>query len=141
MVYFLAGTLPGIAHLHLRKLSLFGMITRLSGSVLYNRALDIFSSGYSLSKSWFWQIKDICLLYGLPHPLKFLASPLLKGQYKKLIRSHIFYYWDKALQAEASPLDSLEYFHSSFMSLHKPHPIWSTAGSSPSKVAMATIQA
>ena len=50
-------------------------------------------------------------------------------------------YWEKFLRAEASPLSSLEYFHPSYMSLKCPHPIWSTVGSSPAKVCMATIQA
>ena len=38
-------------------------------------------------------------------------------------------------------MDSLVFFKPNWMSLTKPHPLWSTAGSSPSKVAMATIQA
>ena len=42
---------------------------------------------------------------------------------------------------EASRLDSLLFFKPGFMSLARPHPIWSTAGSSPAKVAMATVQA
>ena len=50
-------------------------------------------------------------------------------------------YWEHYLRAEALHLDSLLFFKPNFMSLTKPHPLWSTAGSSPSKVAMVTIQA
>ena len=44
VVYFLAGSLPGVALLHSRQLSLFGMITRDSGSVLHQHAENIFLS-------------------------------------------------------------------------------------------------
>ena len=141
VIYFLSGSLPGIAHLHLRKLTLFGMITRLPGSVLHKRALNVLCSVPSRSKSWFHQIRDICLTYNLPHPLEFLSSPPTKLQFKKLIKSHVIDYWEKLLRAEAAPLSSLEFFSPAFMSLKSPHPIWTTAGSSPSKVALATIQA
>ena len=45
------------------------------------------------------------------------------------------------MRAEATPLSSLQYFNPSFMSLKTPHPIWSTAGSSPAQVTKATVQA
>ena len=57
------------------------------------------------------------------------------------MKKHVIDYWEKILQAEANPLPSLNYFKPSFMSLTSIHPIWSTAGYSSSKVAMATIQA
>ena len=41
----------------------------------------------------------------------------------------------------AAPLESLLYFKPSFMSLATPHPVWTSAGSSPAKVSMATVQA
>ena len=44
------------------------------------------------------------------------------------------------LREEASVLSS-SFFNPSFMSLQRSHPIWLTAGHSPFKVAMATIQA
>ena len=58
-----------------------------------------------------------------------------------MVKSCIIDYWEVKLRAEAALLPSLEFFNPSFMSLSSPHPLWSTAGSSPSKVAMATIQA
>ena len=50
-------------------------------------------------------------------------------------------FWEAKLRSMAAPLDSLLYFKPSFMSLATPHPIWTSAGSSPAKVTMATIQA
>ena len=57
------------------------------------------------------------------------------------MKSHIIDYWEKILRAECTPLSSLEFFNPYYMSLKTPHPIWSTAGSSPVRVTMATIQA
>ena len=48
VVYFLAGSLPGEALLHLRQLSIFGMICRLKDSVSYKVAMDLLSSGVPL---------------------------------------------------------------------------------------------
>ena len=141
VTYFLAGSLPGSALLHLRQLSLFGMICRLPGSILNKHARNILSSATPSFKSWFSEIRDLCLLYNLPHPLNLLTSPPPKEPFKKLIKSHVTDYWEQTLRAEASPLTSLEFFKPSFMSLSKPHPIWSTPGSSPAKIAMATTQA
>ena len=38
-------------------------------------------------------------------------------------------------------MTSLAFFSPNFMSITKPHPLWLTAGSSPAKVTMATVQA
>ena len=141
VTYFLAGSLPGSALLHLRQLSLFGMIIRLNGSILNNYALTYFNSGALKTHSWFHQIRNLCLLYNLPHPIQLLSAPLSKYRFKKLIKSHVINYWEIKLRNEAAPLTSLQYFNPAYMSLVSPHPIWSTVGSSPAKVAMATIQA
>ena len=141
VIYFLAGSLPGTALLHLKQLSLFGMICRLRNSTLYKHAVNIFHSRTISQHSWFHQIREYCLMYKLPHPSVLITSPLPKAQFKKLIKSHVMDYWEQTLRTEAGPLTSLTFFKPSFMSLNRIHPIWSTAGSSPSKVIMATIQA
>ena len=141
VIYFLAGSLPGIALLHQRQLSLFGMISRLPDNILHEHAKNIFSSETIANKSWFTQIRELCLCYRLPHPLNILSTPPSKEVFKKMVKSRIIDYWEIKLREEASLLPSLHYFNPSFMSLSSTHPLWSTAGSSPSKVAMATIQA
>ena len=45
------------------------------------------------------------------------------------------------LRGEASLLSSLVHFKPEYMSLTKPHPIWSTAGSNPYEVSKAVQQA
>jgi hypothetical protein len=138
---FLAGSLPGTALLHLRQLTVFGMICRLPENILHTHAVNIFCSITQSSKSWFLRIRELCLQYLLPHPLQLLTCPLPKEVFKNLIKKHVVNHWEQLLRHEAAGLDSLVFFDPSFMSLTKPHPIWTTAGSSPAKVAMASVQA
>ena len=141
VTFFLAGSLPGTALLHLRQLSIFGMICRLPENILHTHAVNIFSSSTHSSSSWFHRIREICLQYRLPHPLVLLKSPLQKDTFKRLVKKHVVDYWEQFLRAEAAVLDSLVFFKPAFYSLQTPHPLWSTAGSSPIKISMATIQA
>ena len=141
VVYFLAGSLPGRALLHQRQLLLFGMICRLDSDPLRKHALDIFHCRLIPKQSWFHQIRNLCSTYNLPHPLDFLESPMKKDQFKLFIKKKLLSYWETVLRNEALSLPSLTFFRPSFMSLSKPHPIFSSAGSSPSKVSMALIQA
>ena len=50
-------------------------------------------------------------------------------------------YWEKKLRGEAESLTSLKYFKPDFMSLMKPYPIFSSAGSSPYETTKAAVQA
>ena len=128
--------------IHLCQLSLFSMICRLQGNLLNRHAVNIFTSSTNSKGSWFNQIERWCSMYGLPHPSSMLATPLEKAAFKRLVRSKVVGYWEEKLRHEAASLKSLtSYFHPKYMSLTFPHPIWTTAGSSPAKVAMATIQA
>ena len=138
---FLAGSLPGSAVLHLRQLSIFGMITRLPNNILYSHAKNIFDNTTSSPKSWFHQIRNLCLQYDLPHPSVLLSSQLTKQTYKNLVKKHVINYWELKLRYESSKLSSLEFFHPQYFSLASPHPIWTTTGHSPTKVSMATVQA
>ena len=141
VVYFLAGSLPGVALVHMRQLSIFGMITRLQDDILNHHARNIFASITISKASWFHQIRQWCVLYSLPHPLDLLNTPLRKNEFKLLVKKHIISYWECQLREESSTLSSLQLFRPSHMSLIRCHPLWTTAGSSPYKVAMATVQA
>ena len=142
VIHFLGGSLPGSAHLHLRQLSNFGMICRLpQKNILNNHARNIFNFSTVTTKSWFMMIRELCVKYDLPHPKELLENPLTKERYKSLVKKKVISFWEKVLRNEAAVLDSLLFFKPCFMSLTRPHPLWSTAGSSPSKVSMASIQA
>ena len=141
VVYFLAGTLPVRALLHQRILSLFSMVCHLQGDPLNDHARHTLLFSTLSSKSWFLQVKDICALYGLPHPLQLLDSPLKKELFKRLVKKSIVRYWEDLLAAEAQQLPSLCYFNPRVHSLTHPHPLWLAAGSSPYRVNKATILA
>ena len=139
LVYFVAGVLPGTAILHLRHLTLFGMVCRLPGDPLYIHATQVLLTSSSPS-SWFVQIRNLLLQYHLPHPLLFLQNPPSKEVLKKLVKAKIVDYWEQKLRAEAGFLPSLAYFHPEFLSLSSPHKIWSTAGHNSYEVAKARVQ-
>ena len=117
------------------------MVTRLAQDPLNIHARKMLTEAKKSSKSWFWQLRDICLQYNLPHPLKILENPPNKLEFKKMVKAGIINFWEDKLQGEASLLQSLEYFKPNFMSLCKPHPIWNTVGSNPHEVSKAVQQA
>ena len=141
VIHFLSGTLPLAGQLHLRQLTLLGMISRQPGSVLQKHGINILVQAAKASKSWFLQIYDICLLYKLPHPISILTNPLPKAQFKSIIKSKVIDYWESKLREDASKMSSLIYFQPKFYSLKQIHPIFSSAGSNPFYVKQATIQA
>ena len=140
VIYFMAGSLPGIALLHLRQLSILGMISRLPDNILNKHAMNIFSFSTIAKKSWFHQIRHVCLIYDLPHPSILLQRPLTKFSFKKLTKSRVVSYWEYKLRNEASGLKSTSFFNCNFMSLTKVHPLFTTAGHSSVNVARSLVQ-
>ena len=115
-VMFLGGHLPGKAQLHLRILSLFGMVSRLQGTFFNKIAVHQFLHVNVLAGSWFLQVRSLCILYNLPSPITLLQHPLNKYSYKKLIKSRVIDFWETHLRAEALELreHSLKYFKAEF---------------------------
>ena len=74
-ILFMAGSLGAKADVHLKQLSLFGMITRLPNNIIYKIAFTKLSSDPDSSSSWFVQVRKLCAQYGLPSPLSLLSSP------------------------------------------------------------------
>ena len=90
-IYFLAGSLPLEALLHLRQLSLFLMICHLQENVLKAHAIQTLAC---LRKgSWFNALRNICVRYNLPHPLDLLSHPPGKSAFKALCKSRVYEYW------------------------------------------------
>ena len=129
IVAFLGGQLPGTALLHLKQLSLFGMISRLPGNCLHLHAKHILTSARPSSSSWFQQVRDLCLLYQLDHTLSILQNPPKKDPFNRLIKSSIIDHWETKLREKASSLTSAPYFKPEYMSLTRPHPLWFSCGS------------
>ena len=129
VVFFLAGRLPGEALLHLKQLTLFGMICHLPGNILHTIAYQLLTSSSQSSKNWFSEIRNHCFKYNLPHPLLLLKEPPSKEAFKKLAKRNITDFWQQKLRAHSATLEdkSLKFFKPQYMSLSEPHPMWSTA--------------
>ena len=140
LIYFTAGSLPGTALVHLRQLSLFGMICRLTEDPLNQHGQQVYLNTSKYQHSWFIQIRGLLEKYKLPHPLYFFGTTLTKEAYKKLIKSKVVDYWEDKLRSEASFLPSLRLFLTPFFSLCQPHRIWTSAGHKPYEVSKARIQ-
>ena len=141
ITYFLAGSLPARALLHQRQMTLFTMICHLRGDPLYNHAEYTLLHHGTSSKSWFIQIRRICVQYGLPHPLQQLQFPIKKVRMRRLIREKIVEYWQHHLADEASSLSSLGFFNPCMHALSTPHPLWAAAGNNTYEVNKSTILA
>ena len=76
VVMFLGGHLPGKAMLHIKLLTVFGMVCRLPDAFINKIARYQLTSAKSSSGSWFLQIRDLCLKYSLPSALSLLQYPL-----------------------------------------------------------------
>ena len=130
VVFFLAGRLPGEALLHLKQLTLFGMICLLHGNILNNIARQLLTTANQRSKNWFANIRDLCFMYNLPHPLLLLKSPPTKESFKTLCKANVTDFWQQRLREHSASLEekSLRYFKPQFMSLTRPHPLltWAT---------------
>ena len=140
-IYFMCGSLPAKAFLHLRQLGLFCMICHLHDDPLNRRARQVLTRFKPSSKSWFIQLRDLCLAYDLPHPLLLLSNPPSKKSFMKLAKSKVISYWELKLRQEASFLTSLVYLKPEYSSLTSPHPIYLTAGSNPYEVSKASEDA
>ncbi len=146
VVFFLSGSLPASAVLHLRQLSLLGMLARLGpDSILHRHGRHIliqpkFSPPLISSQSWFIQVRALCEQYRLPDPLYVLANPPKKEEWKAHCRLRVTEYWAELLRQHAASLSSLEHFRASHMSLSRPSPLWGSCGSSQYEVRKATVQ-
>ena len=140
-IYFLAGTVPAVAHLHLRQLSLFYIVCNLDDNILKRLAYRSLICSKASEKSWFHQIRAICIQYRLPDPLHLLSFPPAKQDFKKLCKSNVHEFWHSELARTAEALPSLRYFRPRFLSLSCPHPLWSSLDSNPFQARAANIQA
>ena len=129
-VFLMAGCLPGEAILHQKQLTIFMMICHLPEDPLFTHARHVLMFQKKSANSWFQQIRSLCLLYGLDHPLHLLDCPPTKLRFKHLVKEQISSHWEARFKEEATRLTSLHYFVPNSCSLNSPHPIWKTATSS-----------
>ena len=140
VVYFLAGSLPLTALLHLRQLSLFNMITHLSCNPLHSLAFDFLVRAKPSAKSWFQMIRALTIQYGLPHPLDLLEAPVRPQKFKSLCKLKVKEFWRIQLTNDAM-MSSLRFLKSEFLSLTYPHPLRQSLDGNPYQTKAARIQA
>ena len=140
-VYFLAGSLPAEGYLHLRQLSIFGMVCRLENNILKDLALKILSSPLPFKNSVFRQIQHLCDLYQLPDALSLLHYPLPKAKFKSICKLQVYEFWHKKLTLESLNLSSLQFLDTRYLSLSNPHSLWTSLNGNPYEVKGARIQA
>ena len=129
-IYLISGTMPAEATLHIKQLTLFGMICRLPDNILNKIARETLLTCKDSDKSWFALIRTHCYTYGLPHPLSLLSRPPPKEEYKKLVKINVAQFWQNKLRVAVKDLKSLKFFKPEFMSVLHPHPMLTTAGTS-----------
>ena len=141
IIFFLAGTLPGEAVLHIRQLALFSMICHLPNDPLHEHGVYALTSLPKSAYSWFHHVRDLSLQYCLPHPLELLGRPLEKKHFKKLVKLKVMEYWHQVLVSECSTLKSLRYFDPFKASLQHPHPMWTTTAGNSFESSKSTVLA
>ena len=134
---FFAGALPATAIVHLRTLSLLGMISRLGPQGILDRLGRHALLTARNKGSWFLAVRRICQKYSLPDPLIVLQQPLPKARWKSLCKSCVVRWWEEQFRGEAAGLTSLANFNPHYFSLTKTHRTLSLAGS-PHEVSKAT---
>ena len=109
--------------------------------MLTRHARSVLLTCNSRSKSWFFYLRDVCIMYRLPHPLDLLSEPPSKEIFKKLCRLKVYDNWHKWLCSTTSSLNSLSYLRAPFLGLDVPHPIWATLDTNPYQAKAAVVQA
>ena len=145
-ILFMAGSIGATATVHMKQIALFGMICRLPENILNKIAAHKLHSEPDNSSSWFVKIRHLCIKYALPSPLFLLSHPPPKSSFKNLVKKRIVDFWQEKYRTEQTPdtesyKPSLKYFQPQFMSLLKPHPLWTTCKSNPFEVNKSVVVA
>ena len=117
------------------------MICHLPSDPLHHHAKYVLSEAPLSAKSWFFQIRDLCLKYKLPPPAHLLQNPPAKKPFKKEVKLRVLDYWQHLLRAEVVKLTSLNYLTPHYYSLSQPHPMWTTSASNPFECSKSTVLA
>ena len=118
---------------------MFGMLARQDDTILQTHGKSVLTSARTTASSWVQNIRDICLLYQLPHPLELLDQPLPKKKFNNLVKAKVTDHWELKIRSKAAALTSAPYFKPKCMSLIRTHPIWSSCGPNPFECHKAVI--
>ena len=115
------------------------MICHLPSDPLAKHAAFTLSELSPSCKSWFFQVRDICMQYGLPPPLELLENPVPKEGFKNMVKLKVQDYWHSLLTSEIQTKPSLLYFRPSVCSLSRPHNLWTSSAGNPFECSKSTV--
>ena len=115
------------------------MVCHLPDEPLHIHAKYILTVAPPSAKSWFQQVRKLCIQYGLPKPLQLLDCPPSKDLYRIETKHKIADYWHSQFMKETKKLKSLTYFKPELYSLTKPQYMWNTAASHSFECSKSTI--
>ena len=110
LINFLVGNPGATALLHMRQLSLVGMISRNKQNICYEVASHLLLTEPDNSSSWFVSIRQLFATNNLPSALSLLIEAPTKAIFKTLIKKKIIDYWQEKFRCEAAALPSLPFF-------------------------------
>ena len=117
------------------------MICHLPTDPLNILARQALTSSPKSAKSWFQQLRDLCLKYQLPHPIILLDSPPTKYQFKRMIKTSIMNFWQRVIGSETEGLVSLKYLRPTQYTLTQPSLLWLTSRVSSFECSKSTVVA
>ena len=117
------------------------MICHLPSDPLNILARQALTSSSKSAKSWFQQLRDLCLKYQLPHPIHLLENPPTKYKFKKMIKLSIVTFWQGVIKSETEGLESLQYLRPTQYTLTQPSLLWLTSRVSSFECAKSTVVA
>ena len=63
-----------------------------------------------------------------------------KESFKNLTKKKVLYYWERRLRSGIATKSSLKYFKADFMTLQRPHPLFTTCGANPWETNKALVK-
>ena len=124
-LYFLCGELPIEGKLHMDLLSIFYNVLANPQTKVFDIVKYILMMADSKSTTWSAHLRLICLMYGLPDPLKLMMDPPpSKSSWKTLTQTRITVFHEQKLRNLAQNNSKMEFMNVGLLGLSgKPHPI------------------
>lgn len=139
--YLLLGKIPVSGEIDKKILKTFGNIVRNDNSVEKDIALRQLAMKSNCSESWFPKVVEIAQRYDLPSPYDLIFSPPEKETWKKIVNETVNKYHIQKLLEESHGKSTLQYLNLSDTVFGVVHNIWSSCGTQPFSVVMATLKA
>lgn len=139
-IYILSGLLPIEAVIELQALSMFGNITRSDrNSVEWRLAERQLAIKDHNSKSWFIEIKKICIKYEITDCQQYIFTPLMKSEWKTMTKKKVYQYWNRLVNEESKSYPSLKWIMNCYK-IGIVHPILRTKTASVVDIARIPLQ-